>query len=36
MAGDAGDGDGSPKDFNECVSQEQIQAAVEKAQQGMK
>ena len=35
MAGAAGDGDGTPKDFNECVSQEQLQAAVEKAQQGM-
>jgi len=33
MAGATGDGDGTPKDFNECVSQEQLQAVVERAQE---
>jgi len=33
MVGDIGDGDGNPKDFNECVSQEQLPAVVERAQE---
>ena len=32
MAGDDQTGDNNPKDFNKCVSQEQLQAAVENAQ----
>ena len=35
MAGGDQTGDNSPKDFNECVSQEQLQAAVENAQKRM-
>ena len=35
MAGGDHTGDNSPKDFNECVSQEQLQAVVEDAQKRM-
>ena len=35
MAGGDQAGDNSPKDFNECVSQEQLQAAVDNAQKRM-
>ena len=35
MAGDDQIGDNNPKDFNECVSQEQLQAAIENAQKRM-
>ena len=35
MAGCDQTGDSSPKDFNECVSQEQLQAAIENAQKRM-
>ena len=35
MVGDDQTGDNNPKDFNECVSQEQLQAAVENAQKRM-
>ena len=35
MAGDDQTGDNNPKDFNECVSQEQLQAIVEDAQKQM-
>ena len=35
MAGDDQTRDNNPKDFNECVSQEQLQAAVENAQKRM-
>ena len=35
MVGGDQTGDNSPKDFNECVSQEQLQAAVENAQKRM-
>ena len=35
MAGDDRTGDNNPKDFNECVSQEQLQAAIENAQKRM-
>ena len=31
MAGDDQTRDNNPKDFNECVSQEQLQAAVDNA-----
>jgi hypothetical protein len=34
MPGD--DGNSTPKDFNECVSQEQLQSAVDNAQKDMK
>jgi hypothetical protein len=34
MPGD--DGNNTPKDFNECVSQEQLQSAVDNAQKDMK
>ena len=35
MAGDEQTGDNNPKGFNECVSQEQLQAVVEDAQKRM-
>ena len=35
MAGDDQTGDNNPKDFNECVSQEQLQAAIDNAQKRM-
>ena len=35
MAGDEQIGDNNPKGFNECVSQEQLQAVVEDAQKRM-
>ena len=35
MAGTGENGDSTPKDFKECVSQEQLQATVEKVQDGM-
>ena len=35
MAGGDQTGDNSPKDFNECVSQDQLQAAVDNAQKRM-
>ena len=35
IAGDDRTGDNNPNDFNECVSQEQLQAAVENAQKRM-
>jgi uncharacterized phage infection (PIP) family protein YhgE len=34
MSGDDAD-DGTPKDFNECVSQQQLQAVLEKAREEM-
>ena len=35
MAGTGENDDSTPKDFKECVSQEQLQATVEKVQEGM-
>ena len=35
MAGTGENGDSTPKDFKECVSQEQLQATIEKVQDGM-
>ena len=35
MVGGEQTGDNSPKDFNECVSQEQLQATVDNAQKRM-
>jgi hypothetical protein len=35
MAGTSDNGDSTPKDFKECVSQEQLQATVEKVHDGM-